>query len=117
MPPAKLSGVDLDGVVELVYAQSGAPDVDRALVAKGRAVFKGAGKCSGCHSFDPDDQDEAGPNLGGRGNPATLAEFIGRPDHPRWFGKDSQMPPFFDKYDRATREEIGRYLFWLGRQR
>ena len=110
MPPVTLEGADLDAVVELVYAETGARDVDPALRERGLEVFAGAGKCATCHSLDGESDEETGPNLGRRGSPEMLAEFIGMPGHPRWFGEDSQMPPFYDAYDRATRREIAELL-------
>ena len=112
MPPTKQEGGDLDALVELVYAETGAKDVDAKLVARGAELFAGDGKCDGCHSLDGKEEDGQGPNLGGRGSIAMLAEFIARSDHPRWFGKASEMPTFY-KYGEADRRELAEWIVWL----
>jgi ubiquinol-cytochrome c reductase cytochrome b subunit len=113
MKPVKQTGADLDALVELVYAQTGARDVDASLVEKGQALFDGDGDCSNCHSIDGKAEGEPGPNLGARGTAAMLTEFIARPDHPRWFGEASEMPPFYDKYSAAERRELAEWIISL----
>jgi ubiquinol-cytochrome c reductase cytochrome b subunit len=112
MDPVTLTGADLDAVVELVYAESGAADADPALARRGAELFTGAGDCSTCHSIDGTSEGGA-PNLGGRGSPEMLREFIARPDHPRWFGKSNEMPPYYDLLDREERAELAEYLIHL----
>jgi ubiquinol-cytochrome c reductase cytochrome b subunit len=112
MDPVTLTGADLDAVVELVYAESGAADADPALARRGAELFTGAGDCSTCHSIDGTSESGA-PNLGGRGSPEMLREFIARPDHPRWFGKSNEMPPYYDLLDREERAELAEYLIHL----
>jgi mono/diheme cytochrome c family protein len=107
-------GRDLDALVELVYAESGAADVDARLVELGRELFTGEGKCAMCHEIDGTSAADIGPNLGGRGSLEMLAEFIGRPDHPRWFGDEAEMPSFYDKYDGEARRELAELLVHLG---
>jgi ubiquinol-cytochrome c reductase cytochrome b subunit len=113
MKPVKQEGADLDALVELVHAESGAGDVNAALVERGKVLFEGDGECSNCHSIDGTSEGEPGPNLGGRGSVAMLTEFIARSDHPLWFGKASEMPSFYDKYNAAERREIAEWLIWL----
>ncbi|HLU67225.1 MAG TPA: cytochrome b N-terminal domain-containing protein [Kofleriaceae bacterium] len=110
MDPVDLRGGDLDAVVELIYAETGAEDADPALIARGRELFSGDGGCDSCHAIDGEEEGGVGPNLGRRGSAEMLAEFIGRPDHPRWFGDDNEMPPFYDPYDRATRMELAELI-------
>jgi len=113
MPAVKQKGADLEALVELVYAQSGAADVDAALVERGKALFEGDGDCSTCHSIDGKAEGEQGPNLGGRGTVAMLTEFIARPDHPRWFGKANEMPTFYNKYDGEARRDLAEWIVSL----
>ena len=113
MPPVKLRGADLDAVVELVYAETGAADIDRARVARGRALFDGEGQCSTCHAIDGTSTGGTGPNMGGRGSVGVLTRFIARPDHPLWFPEDSTMPTFYDELDREVRQELARFLVKL----
>lgn len=110
MKPVAQDGVDLDALVELVYSQSGAKDVDPGLVARGKELFEGDGNCSGCHSIDGKAEEDAGPNLGGRGSIPVLTEFIARPDHPRWFGKNNEMPAFYNKYGPVERRELAEWI-------
>jgi len=117
MKPVKQTGVDLDALVELVYAQTGAKDVDAVLVERGKALFDGAGDCSNCHSIDGKEEGGTGPNLGGRGSAAVLTEFIARPDHPRWFGEKSEMPTFYNKYNGMERREVAEWIISLREKR
>jgi ubiquinol-cytochrome c reductase cytochrome b subunit len=110
MKPVAQDGVDLDALVELVYSQTGARDADPGKVARGKELFDGAGNCNGCHSIDGKTEEDAGPNLGGRGSLGVLSEFIARPDHPRWFGKNNEMPAFYDKYGPAERRELAEWI-------
>jgi ubiquinol-cytochrome c reductase cytochrome b subunit len=112
MPPVALAADDVDALVELVYAESGAPDVDAAQVLRGRSLWSGAGECDTCHELDGETGGSA-PNLGGRGTVDMLSTFIARPDHPLWFGEASEMPPFFDELDRETRRELAAWLIAL----
>lgn len=109
MKPTEYRGPDLDAIVELVYAQTGAPDADGALARKGQALFD-AGPCIDCHSIDGTTFDDEGPNLGGRGSREWLVGFIADPGHERFFGKKNEMTAF---KDRLTPEEIGKLADWL----
>lgn len=109
MEPVTLEGAELDAIVELVYAQTGADDADAALVEKGKEIFDDSGDCSLCHELDGT-SESSGPNLGGRGSVEMLGEFIGRPSHPKWFGKLNEMPDFYDKYNRAERDKLAAMI-------
>jgi len=122
MGEVALTGRDLDAAVEAVYAETGASDVDRALAAFGRErIEKGEPEkedspwnCHGCHAgFDYAAVADNGPGLARRGQRDTLSEFIGRPDHPRWFPEDNEMPAYYDELSRAERLEIADYLLSL----
>jgi ubiquinol-cytochrome c reductase cytochrome b subunit len=117
MKPVKQTGADLDALVELVYAQSGARDVNAKLVERGKELFEGDGDCSSCHSIDGKAEGEPGPNLGGRGSIDMLTEFIARPDHPLWFGKANEMPPYYNKYNGAERREVAEWIHSLRERR
>ena len=113
MEPVEVKGEELDAVIELVYAQTGAPDVDAARAERGKAVF--AAECAACHAID-ESSEGAAPNLGRRGSVEVMAAFIARPDHPRWFGKANEMPAFFDELDREDRRALAEYLaLWRGK--
>ena len=113
MPPVALSAADVDALVELVYAESGADDVDGALVERAGPLWDGAGKCGTCHERDGKTTGGTGPNLGGRGTVDVMSAFIARPDHPLWYPDDNEMPPFYDELDRETRRELAEWLVSL----
>jgi ubiquinol-cytochrome c reductase cytochrome b subunit len=93
MKPTKYTGADLDAVVEMLYAETGATDARPELVDKGRSLFDN-GPCSDCHSREAGAVGDEGPNLLGRGSPDALADFIRNPADPRWFGAQNEMPAF-----------------------
>ncbi len=99
-------------LVELVYSESGAKDIDAALVTKGMEYFDN-GNCSDCHSIDWETEEELGPNLGRRGSPDMLREFIVDPGHLRWFGTKNEMPSSKGKYSDSDLNELVNYLLEL----
>jgi ubiquinol-cytochrome c reductase cytochrome b subunit len=94
MKPTKYTGDDLDAVVEMLYAETGAPDARPDLVAKGQALFDN-GPCSDCHSRDAGAAGDEGPNLFHRGTVDYLTEFIRDPK--TVFGDKNEMPVFGTK--------------------
>ncbi len=107
MKPVAQRGAELDALVELVYAQTGAKDARPALVSQGRALFDAS--CTKCHSLDGKSPGK-GPNLGGRGSADGLAALIAEPGHPRWFGNANEMPRFGDKLNLAERRSLASYV-------
>lgn len=113
MEPVRLQGADMDAMVEWVYAQTGADDVNQALVERGKELFDGDGECSGCHETDSFGAGE-GPNLGRRGTVEQLAEFIANPGRPYFFGDYNAMPAFDrDELSEDQRYDLAEYLVWL----
>jgi ubiquinol-cytochrome c reductase cytochrome b subunit len=110
MPPIRLPDAQLDALVEMLYAESGAADVDRAKVALGKELFDGDGGCSNCHSLEPDGEGDTGPNLSGHGSAAYWASFVALPSHPRFYGAKSAMPPFYDRLGPVERGELGELI-------
>jgi ubiquinol-cytochrome c reductase cytochrome b subunit len=53
MDPVDLPAAQIDDLVEMIYAESGASDVDEARATRGRALFDGDGGCTDCHSRKP----------------------------------------------------------------
>jgi ubiquinol-cytochrome c reductase cytochrome b subunit len=113
MKPVSQEGRDLDALVELIYAESGAPDVDPALVARGKELFDGDGGCDSCHSLEPDGQGDVGPALHGHGSAAYWSALIALPGHPRFFGDKSEMPPQYDELGPDDRRELGAFIAGL----
>lgn len=112
MKPVTEKGEDFAALVELVYAQTGAEDVDTELAGKGQTLFDD-GSCSDCHSIDWVTEEDVGPNLGKRGAPDMLREFIVNPGHLRWYGEKNEMPANQGKYNDAELDELVNYLVGL----
>ncbi len=112
MKPVTEKGEDFAALVELVYAQTGADDANAALASKGQELFDN-GSCSDCHAIDWETEEEIGPNLGKRGNPEMLREFIVDPGHLRWYGERNEMPANKNTYSEAELDELVGYLVGL----
>jgi len=111
MDPVDQKGADLDAVVEMVYAETGAPDADPKKVARGREIFEDV--CSDCHEREPGKPSGSAPNLAGRGSPAYLAALIADPGAPTFFRAENEMPKFGDDLSEAERQQLAEYLTWL----
>lgn len=111
MPATELGGRDLDALVELVYAETGAADVDRALVARGAELFSQE-PCGDCHERSGDEAS-SGPNLAGRGSPAYLRAFIADSGQARFFGERHEMPRFVDELGPAELAALAEWVGWL----
>ena len=109
MSPVELEGDDLDAIVELINAQTGAEDADEELVSRGQTLFDD-GDCWQCHSIDYDTEGDVGPNLGKRGSVDMLAAFIGNAGHARWFGDKNEMPRFDRKLSQADLRALAEYV-------
>lgn len=101
----------LDALVEALYAQSGARDVDAAKRDRGRALFEEM--CTDCHSL-AEGVSGSGPNLAGLGTRAHYTSFIGNPKSGVHMGADaSEMPRFDDELTIVERDALAEYLVWL----
>ena len=80
MKPVVGTPDELDALVEMVYAQTGAPDADAAKVARGHSLIAQK-DCDTCHELDGEGEN-AGPNLKGRGTLAWVEACHRR----RWAG-------------------------------
>ena len=112
MKPVEIPASDLADLVELLYAETGATDVDAAKRERGAKVFEGA--CTDCHSRDEGVAGASGPGLAGRGSRDYYTSFIGNPKSPVHMGADaSQMPRFDRELSLIDRDAIAEYLVWL----
>ena len=111
MAPVEETGADLDALVEMVYAETGAADADRALAARGQTLFD-EGSCADCHERTGE-EGSSGPNLGGRGSVAYLRAFIADAGHPRFFGPRNEMPAFGDELSSDDIARLAAWLVWL----
>jgi ubiquinol-cytochrome c reductase cytochrome b subunit len=109
MPPG-----DLDDIVELIYGESGASDVDEAKRKRGMAVFETA--CSDCHAREEGTPGSSGPGLAGVGSRDYYRSFISNPKSALHMGHEpdhSQMPRFDKELTLAERDALAEYLVWL----
>ena len=112
MKPVELPPGDLGDLVEMLYAESGAPDADPAKKVRGEKVFEGA--CTDCHSREEGVASTSGPNLYGINSRDYYTSFIGNPKSPVHMGPDkSQMPRFDRELSIAERDLLAEYLVWL----
>jgi ubiquinol-cytochrome c reductase cytochrome b subunit len=107
MPPG-----DLDGVVELIYSESGASDIDTAARTHGLEVFETA--CSDCHAREDGMPGSSAPGLGGLGTRAYYRSFLANPKSALHMGRDkSQMPRFDRELTLVELDALAEYLVWL----
>ena len=112
MKPVTAEAAEIDAIVELMYAQSGAADVDRAKVERGKALFES--QCDSCHSLAEGEAGASGPGLFGLHNRAFYTSFIGNPKLPIHMGADkSEMPRFDAELSIVDRDALAEYLVWL----
>ncbi len=112
MKPVDLGGADLDNLVELLYAQSGAQDVVASKRDAGKTIFDNA--CSDCHSLDEGVAGGSGPGLGGLGSRDWYTSFIGNPKAAVHMGEAmSEMPRFNKDLSIVDRDALAEYLVWL----
>jgi ubiquinol-cytochrome c reductase cytochrome b subunit len=107
MPPG-----DLDAVIELIYAESGATDADAAKRTRGAGVFDIA--CSDCHAREDGLPGASAPGLAGLGSRAYYLSFVTNPKSALHMGHDnSEMPRFDTELSLADRDALAEYLVWL----
>jgi ubiquinol-cytochrome c reductase cytochrome b subunit len=113
MKPVKAPPDVLGALTEFIYAQSGAPDVDPALLARGQALYPQQ-NCDSCHEIEPGKDSDA-PNLYRRGSLDHVVKIIEDPSRPELYGERSKMPKFGSK---LTHEQIeGLALLVRGQRR
>lgn len=113
MKPVTVKGADLEALVELLYAESGAPDADEAKRKAGAKVYEDA-SCNDCHSITEGEPGASAPNLFGLGSVTYYTDFIGNPKLPLHMNADkSQMPRFDRELTHTEREALADYLVWL----
>ena len=109
MPPS-----DLDDIIELIYGESGAADIDEAKRKRGAAVFETA--CSDCHAREEGAPGSSAPGLGGVGSRDYYRSFISNPKSALHMGHEpdhSQMPRFDKELTLTERDALAEYLVWL----
>ena len=108
MRPVQGTPEEMDALVELVYAQTGAPDADAARAARGHDLVPQK-DCDSCHEIDAEGEN-TGPNLKGRGTLAWVTEVIRDAGHGRLFGEKNKMPKFEAKLTPAEIDDLARFV-------
>jgi mono/diheme cytochrome c family protein len=117
MGPAKIekgmkavrgSPEEIEALVEMVYAQTGAPDADAVRAARGRGLVAQK-DCDACHELDGEGEN-AGPNLGKRGTLTWIESVISDAGQGRLFGEKNKMPKFAGKLTPAEIEDMARFV-------
>ncbi|HVZ86273.1 MAG TPA: c-type cytochrome [Polyangia bacterium] len=108
MQPIQGSPEEMAALVELVYAETGAPDADLARAARGRELMPQM-DCDTCHEIDGEGEN-AGPNLKGRGTEAWLEAVIADAGQGRLFGDRSRMPKFAGELTPAEIADLARLV-------
>ncbi len=112
MKPVEIGAEEFDALVEALYSQSGASDVDPAKRDRGLEVFSKA--CTDCHAIDDGSAGADAPGLGMLGSRDYYTHFIGNPKAPIHMGpKSSEMPRFDKELTIVERDAIAGYLVWL----
>jgi len=86
---------------------------DEALIAQGTEALIGPRMtCVDCHVFH-DEGDANGPDLTGYGSRQWLLDFIGNPEHERFYGDRNDRMPLFGEDKIITADELGLLVDWL----
>ncbi len=112
MTAVVIDGDELTDLVEVVYAETGATDIDAKRRERGKVIFNSG--CSDCHSLDEGVAGSSGPGLAGLGSRDWFTSFIGNPKAAVHMGADmSEMPRFDKDLSIVDRDALAEYLVWL----
>jgi mono/diheme cytochrome c family protein len=111
MKAVELQGPDLDDLVEMLYAESGAADVDAAKRDRGKTIFDKA--CTDCHAADEGVAGQSAPGLAGLDSRDYFTSFIGNAKAAIHMGKYGEMPAFAKELSIVDRDALAAYLVWL----
>ena len=107
MKPVHGSPEELEALVEIIYAETGAPDADAAQAARPSGLVAQK-DCDTCHEVQGEGEN-AGPNLKARGTLAWVEAVPSDPGQGRLFGEKNKIPKFAGKLTAAEIEEITRF--------
>jgi ubiquinol-cytochrome c reductase cytochrome b subunit len=111
MQPVEMEGEELDALVELLYAESGAADVVASKRDRGKVLFEQT--CSDCHSLEEGVAGGSGPGLAGLGSRDWFTSVISNPKSAVHMGSMSEMPRFDKELSIVDRDALAEYLVWL----
>jgi ubiquinol-cytochrome c reductase cytochrome b subunit len=108
MRPVAAEPEEMEALVEYVYAESGAADVDTAKAGRGRDLLS-PHDCDTCHDFDGTGEND-GPNLKGRGTVKWVASVIADAGHPLLYGDRNKMTRFTGKLTPEDIDALARFV-------
>jgi ubiquinol-cytochrome c reductase cytochrome b subunit len=108
MKPVSGAPEEIEALVEYIYAETGATDVDASKAGRGRDLLS-PHDCDTCHDFDGEGEND-GPNLKGRGTQKWVAAVIADAGHPLLFGERNKMPKFRSKLTAEEIDELARFV-------
>ncbi len=111
MGKVEMPDAELADLVERLYAESGASDVDPAKRDRGVASFEKA--CTDCHAIDDGMPGAAAPGLAGLGSRDWYRTMISNPKSSFHMGTKSEMPRFDRDLSLTDRDLLAEYLVWL----
>ncbi len=108
----KKGSPELISLIEYLYSQSGAADVDKTKAAVGKSIFDST--CNDCHTVTEGAQGGSGPNLANLGHREYYVSFVSNPKSNIHMTADMSGMPRFDKeLTLLERDLIAEYLVWL----
>jgi len=108
MKPAEVTPDELADLTELIYAETGARDVDRARVERARPLIAGK-DCDSCHDLDGT-TGNTGPNLKGYATLAYVVDVIADASEERLYGPKNQMPRFANVLTPDEIADLARFV-------
>ena len=111
MRPVEATPEEMDALVEYVYAETGAADVDTAKAGRGRDLLSPK-DCDTCHDLDGEGEND-GPNLKGRGTAKWVAGVIADAGHPLLFTDRNKMPKFRGKLTQEEIDQLATFVLAL----
>ena len=108
MRPVEGTPEEMNALIEFVYSQSGAADVDAKRAEQGRRLF-GTKDCDSCHDFDGT-SGNTGPNLKGRGTLKYVIDVITDASQPTLFGAKNKMPKFAGRLSPQEIETMAKFV-------
>jgi ubiquinol-cytochrome c reductase cytochrome b subunit len=108
MKPVDGTQEEIAALVEMVYAETGAPDAVASLAYRGKELISQK-DCDSCHETDGEGEN-AGPNLKGRGTLAWVTAVIADAGHGRLYGEKNKMPKFGGKLTPAEIDDMAHFV-------
>lgn len=111
MKAVDLAPNEMDDLVELVYAETGAIDIDQIKRDRGKTLFGNI--CSDCHSLEDGVAGGSGPGLAGLKSRDWFTSYIGNPKAAVHLGDKSEMPRFDRELTIVERDQLAGFLVWM----